>query len=300
MKPWSGRIWAQESDDNPTTRGTLLLTLAGSQTVRVNVRSIMEMKTSLKRTGIVFLILCPSLFLLHAIAWADIIFWKTGTIAMVLGMPSDVLLWPLSLMPVTPGNPIDGPHFWLPMICVLLLAWSWLIQFLIQKMKKAATRLKMKAIWTTIAILLPCIACMTTNVTPNVTQNGTFITQVRQAIAPRDAVALRRLCASSVPSPFHQPFFLSYLDRLPTNALPDGACFVTLETRQANDNDTWTPKPIMTLGIDVQTRTSGFGIRHPVGLQGGQLKLCDSVESTEGTPSTSHTVPPKPGGSGGQ
>jgi len=150
-------------------------------------------------------------------------------------------------------------------------------------------------------MLLPCIVCATTNVMPSEAQSGTFVTQVRQAIAPRDAVALRRLCASSVPSPFHQPFFLSYLNRLPTNALPDGACFVTLEARQANDDDTaWTPKPVMTIGIDVQTRTSGFGIRHPVGLQGGELKLCDSVEATEGTPTMGRTVTPKPGGSDGQ
>lgn len=136
---------------------------------------------------------------------------------------------------------------------------------------------------------------------PSEAQSRTFITQVRQAIAPRDAAALRRLCASSVPSPLHQPFFLSYLNRLPTTALPDGACFVTLEARQANDNDTaWTPKPIMTLSIEAQTPTSGFSIRHPVGLQSGELKVCDTVEPKEGTPTTDRTVQPKPSGSGGQ
>jgi hypothetical protein len=135
---------------------------------------------------------------------------------------------------------------------------------------------------------------------PSEVQSGTFITQVRKAVISRDAVALRRLCASSVSSPFHTPFFLSYLDRFPTNVLPDGAWFVTLEARQANDNDTaLTPKPIMTLNIEVQTPTLGFGIRHPVGLQGGELKLCDSVEPKVITP-TGRTVTPKPGGSGSQ
>jgi len=86
------------------------------------------MKISLKRTGIVFVILCPILFILHSIAWADILFWKTGTIAMVFGIPTTILLWPLSMIPVTPGSNIDGPYFWLPLVCLLLMAWSWLIQ----------------------------------------------------------------------------------------------------------------------------------------------------------------------------
>jgi hypothetical protein len=100
---------------------------------------VVKMKTSLKRTGIAFLILCPVLFLLHSIAWADIFFWKTGTVAVVFGMPTTIFLWPLSLIPVKPGSPIDGPYFWLPLICLLLLAWSWLIQFLIHTLRRRKT-----------------------------------------------------------------------------------------------------------------------------------------------------------------
>lgn len=159
--------------------------------------------------------------------------------------------------------------------------------------------MKMRSICTAITMLLPCIGCATTNLMPSEAQSGAFITQVRQAVVSRDAVALRRLCALSVPSPFHQPFFLSYLDHSPTNVPPDGAWLVTLKARQADPNDTaWTPKPIMTLNIEVRTPTSGFGIRHPVGLQGGELKLCDSIEPKERTPTTGRTAPPKPGGSG--
>lgn len=162
-------------------------------------------------------------------------------------------------------------------------------------------KMKWKSICTTFAVLLPCIACATTNVVPSEAQTSVFITNVRRAIDARDPVALRRLCASAVPSPFHQPFFLSYLDRFPTNGLPDGACLVTLEHRQASGGDAaWTPKPIMTLNIEVRTPVSEFGIRHPVGLQGAELKLCDFVEAKVVTPTTGLTVPPKAGASGVQ
>ncbi len=98
------------------------------------------MNTTLRRTVITFLILCPALFTLHSIAWADIFFWKTGFVAKLFGIPSTVFLWPLTLIHVEPGSPMNGPHFWLPMICVLLLAWSWLIQLMIQKKKKKDDR----------------------------------------------------------------------------------------------------------------------------------------------------------------
>ena len=161
--------------------------------------------------------------------------------------------------------------------------------------------MKMKAICAIFTMLLSGIACATTNVVPSAVQTGAFIANVRRAIDARDPVALRRLCASSVPSPFHQPFFLSYLDRFLTNGLPDGASFVTLEPRQVTGGDAaWTPQPIMTLGIDVMTPTWGLGIHHPVGLQGAELKLCDFVDAKTTTPTTGGTVPPKAGTAGVQ
>lgn len=98
------------------------------------------MKTNLKRTAITFLILCPSLFLLHSIAWADIFFWKTGIIAIICGTPTSMVFWPLSLIPVKPGSSIDGPYFWIPLVILIVIAWSWLIQWLICKMKKTEDR----------------------------------------------------------------------------------------------------------------------------------------------------------------
>ena len=98
------------------------------------------MKTNLKRTAITFLILCPSLFLLHSIAWADIFFWKTGIIAIICGTPTSIVFWPLSLIPVKPGSSIDGPYFWIPLVILTVIAWSWVIQWLIHKMKKTEDR----------------------------------------------------------------------------------------------------------------------------------------------------------------
>ncbi|MBI5684875.1 MAG: hypothetical protein HZC54_07330 [Verrucomicrobia bacterium] len=93
------------------------------------------MKQPLKRMGIIFLILSPSLFVLHSIAWADILVWKTGYVAVICGIPVTVFFWPLTLIPVKPGSSIDGPYLWMPLVFFLLMGWSWLISLLIQRLK---------------------------------------------------------------------------------------------------------------------------------------------------------------------
>jgi len=106
-------------------------------------RSIEDMKQILKRMGIIFLILCTSLFILHSIAWADILFWKTGYVGIICGIPDTVFFWPLTLIPVTPGSLVDGPYFWLPLVLFLLIGWSWLISFLVHKLKTKKDRREM-------------------------------------------------------------------------------------------------------------------------------------------------------------
>ena len=85
--------------------------------------------------GLTFAILCASVFICHEIAWADILFWKTGYIGKICAIPETIFLWPLTLIPVKPGSSIDGPGFWIPVVLLLLIGWSLLICLLIQKMK---------------------------------------------------------------------------------------------------------------------------------------------------------------------
>lgn len=94
-------------------------------------------KANLKRTTLIFLILCLTLFLLHSIGWADIVFWRTGIIALVCGVITSIVLLPLYLVPVQPGSFIDSPYFFLPLAILVVFAWSWLISFLMEKRKRA-------------------------------------------------------------------------------------------------------------------------------------------------------------------
>ena len=50
--------------------------------------------------------MCLTIIIADAIAWTDVMFWKTGVIGIVFGLPSKILLWPLSLVPIKPGSAI--------------------------------------------------------------------------------------------------------------------------------------------------------------------------------------------------
>ena len=78
-----------------------------------------------------------SLFVAHAVAWADIFFWKVGWIARIIAIPESILLFPTTVIPIAPGSALDTPWFFLP-ACVLNIAmWSLVIVWIWSKGTKA-------------------------------------------------------------------------------------------------------------------------------------------------------------------
>jgi hypothetical protein len=80
---------------------------------------------------LVTLVLFLATGLSHAVAWADIFFWKVGWIAKILAIPEYVLLLPVVALPITHGSVLDTPWFFMSAIVVsiglwgLLFTWIW-------------------------------------------------------------------------------------------------------------------------------------------------------------------------------
>lgn len=73
------------------------------------------------------------IFLCYTIGWADVLFWKTGTIARTLKIPISILLFPIDVLPISPGSLLDIPYFFIPLVIILISMWGYVIAYIEDK-----------------------------------------------------------------------------------------------------------------------------------------------------------------------
>ena len=79
-------------------------------------------------------------WLAQCIGWAAILFWKSGVIAISMGVVTTIITWPLFLIPVRPQSFLDTPVFIVPMMILCFLGWAFLIELIWSRTRKRAVQ----------------------------------------------------------------------------------------------------------------------------------------------------------------
>ena len=94
------------------------------------------MKTFAVKWILVTIMIVIGLAVAHAVAWADILFWKIGWVAGSLAVPEYVLLFPTIVIPIAPGSALDTPWFFFPACVINIAAWSLLFTWIWRRRNK--------------------------------------------------------------------------------------------------------------------------------------------------------------------
>lgn len=68
--------------------------------------------------------------LLNGIGGAAVFFWKSQTIALVIGIVA-LVICPLEAIEVVPQSPLDTPLFFIPMMLLCFILWAFAIDALL-------------------------------------------------------------------------------------------------------------------------------------------------------------------------
>jgi hypothetical protein len=67
--------------------------------------------------------------LLNGIGWAAVFFWKSQTIALIIGMVA-LVICPVEALEVVPRSSLDTPLFFVPMMFLCFILWAFAIEAL--------------------------------------------------------------------------------------------------------------------------------------------------------------------------